>query len=193
MLQSLNRLFVLLKLVLQHLQALLQDGHRAAFQPMRDEWRAIEMQEVEVKGARGRQRFQLARRFVFASVLGEIMKVRMQDEETHRELFRRRPIVAFVLIAARASVDQIVKIIRPAGRAWPVMINGQFRADRSFGHATVAAAIIEGLAHWLVQRMRHSNLKPEPFAGEREILLLQLRRLLAQESFLLRQFLIARR
>jgi hypothetical protein len=56
---------VLLKLSLQHSQPLLQDGHCAAFQPMRDELRAVEMQQADVKSASvGKQRASFGEDFV---------------------------------------------------------------------------------------------------------------------------------
>jgi hypothetical protein len=65
---------------------------------MSNEFRTIELQQSEVEGAGRSQRFQIAARFVFEQMLGEVMQARMQHQQTGGRPFRRRPILAFVLI-----------------------------------------------------------------------------------------------
>ena len=65
-----------------------------------------------------------------------------------------------ILIALNASVDQVVIVVIPAGCPRPIMINGEFAAHGSLGHATIAAPTLIALADRLELRRC-----PEPVEG----------------------------
>lgn len=104
--------------------------------------------------------------------------------------FRRRPVIAFVLIAEMAGIDQIVKIVCATGSTRTVMVYGKFRACRGFCNAAITAAVIVSLTYLFMLRMWHSRLKADPFSGERQILLFKLCRLFAQPGLLFGQLTI---
>lgn len=85
--------------------------------------RAIQMQKANVKFASWRQWTKLSGRFVFSDVQGKIMTVGMKNVLTSSLFFCRRPVVAFVLIAFVTGIDEVLKLVGPARRAWLIMID----------------------------------------------------------------------
>ena len=74
---------------------------------MRDELRAIQMQQPQVKFARHRQWLKRTRRFILTQVFEPIMTLWMKDKVTSGKFFQGWPIITFVLIAARAGINEV--------------------------------------------------------------------------------------
>jgi len=114
LLQDQDRLLALFDFGLQQPQPLPLDIQSLAFQTLRDQLRAIQMQQADVECPSHRQWFELASLTIFAQVISEVVSLRMQHKQTGSRFFRRRPVITFVHVAAKAGVDQVRQIIRAA-------------------------------------------------------------------------------
>jgi hypothetical protein len=63
------------------------------------------MQKADVECASHCQRFEMASPTIFAEMVSEVVALGVQYVQTGSLFFRRRPIIPFVKIAAKASVD----------------------------------------------------------------------------------------
>src|SRR6266446_1024245 len=100
------------------------------------------------------------------------------------------PILAFVLIAFDASVNQVVNLIRSVGRARLIMVESQLRTNFAFMHLTVTTLVFVSAANFVQARMRHSHSQSKFFSRQRRVTFFQFRRLPAQSRFFLSQLLI---
>lgn len=129
-----------------------------------------------VECASRRHRFEMTSLTIFAEMVSEVVTLRMQHEQTGSLFFRRRPVIAFVQIAAKAGVDQVRQFVRAARSQRTIMVNRQLRACARFIHSAITAAESKSPAYLFVQRVWHSDFEADWVIGQRQILTFQFRR-----------------
>ena len=136
---SRNRSFHLGVLLLQEASLLLKDPLKAARKAVGYQLRAVQSENCDVKNACWRQSLKTTGGLVLAHVQGCVVYARMQQTPALDKIGVIGPIVALVLVALDAGVDQIVEFVTPSCRARAIVVQSQLAPYGCLGHTAVAA------------------------------------------------------
>jgi hypothetical protein len=152
---SFNRSFQLGVLLLQEANLFLKYLLKATREAVGHELRAVQSEDSDLKHTCWRQSVKTTGGLVLYQVRRCVVNAWMQQSAALGKIGVIGPIIAFILVAFDAGVDQVVELVAPAGGARSVMIEGELAPHSDLGHTTVAARAAIALPDGLKQGMRH--------------------------------------
>lgn len=154
---SCNGPFQFSVLLLQKSNLLLKYPLEAMRKAMGHKLRAIQPEDCDVEVSCWRQSVKTTSDLILNQMRRHVVEARMKQSTALSKIDVIGPIVAFVLVALDAGIDQIVEFVTSSCRARAIVVESELAPCSCLGHTAIAARSAIALPDSLKEGMRHGS------------------------------------